>query len=219
MSFDSPQFSILKDAFARRILSRPSLCDLGSDSPDSDLDDFVLYLAQETWPVLPAYLQTLSAETRASLSSEDPESASIDALPTSVTDTLHAYAICAPDETPTFVRKVLTDFIEDASAPPPVWGSTRCTECEICEREVPLTYHHLIPRSTHDKVRKKGWHPEAMLNSVAWLCRPCHNVVHRTAKNEDLARHLYTIPLLLEREDIQRWGKYASRQRFGIRRG
>ena len=42
---------------------------------------------------------------------------------------------------------------------------------EICEREVPLTYHHLIPREVHDKVLKKKWHPEAMLNSVAWLCR------------------------------------------------
>ena len=52
-----------------------------------------------------------------------------------------------------------------------MWSKTRTTECEICEREVPLTYHHLIPREVHDKVRKKKWHPEAMLNSVAWLCR------------------------------------------------
>ncbi len=52
-----------------------------------------------------------------------------------------------------------------------MWFKTRTTECEICEREVPLTYHHLIPREVHDKARKKKWHPEAMLNSVAWLCR------------------------------------------------
>ena len=32
-------------------------------------------------------------------------------------------------------------------------------------------YHHLIPRSTHHKVLKKGCHPETMPNSVAWLCR------------------------------------------------
>ncbi|PUU77013.1 hypothetical protein B9Z19DRAFT_1087181 [Tuber borchii] len=56
-----------------------------------------------------------------------------------------------------------------------------------------------------------------MINSVAWLCRPCHSTVHRCAPNEVLAREYYTVALLLEREDIQRWRAYASKQRVGGR--
>ncbi|KAG1774565.1 hypothetical protein EV702DRAFT_1122875 [Suillus placidus] len=79
---------------------------------------------------------------------------------------------------------MLHDFISQACAPPPVWTSTCTKECEICEREVRLTCHHLIPRSTHAKVlKKKGrqMHPESMINFVAWLCRPCHSLAHIAA--------------------------------------
>jgi len=43
--------------------------------------------------------------------------------------------------------------------------------------------------------------------------RPCHSAVHHVASNEDLARSFYTVDLLLERDDIQKWKKYASRQK------
>jgi hypothetical protein len=48
--------------------------------------------------------------------------------------------------------------------------------------------------------------------------RQCHTAVHNVATNEELAQHYYTVELLLQREDIQKWGRYASKQRFGIRR-
>ena len=84
---------------------------------------------------------------------------------------------------------------------------------------MPLTYHHLIPREVHKKVLKRGWHEEAVLNSVAWLCRPCHSMVHRMESNEELARRWYTVEKLLEREDVQRWRVWVGRQRWGVRRG
>lgn len=34
--------------------------------------------------------------------------------------------------------------------------------------------------------------------------------------NEELARNFYTMELLLERDDLQKWKKYASKQRFGV---
>jgi len=49
--------------------------------------------------------------------------------------------------------------------------------------------------------------------------RPCHTAVHNVARGEELARHYYTVELLLEREDIQKWQKYAAKQRFGVKRG
>ncbi|KAF7796280.1 hypothetical protein EIP86_007456 [Pleurotus ostreatoroseus] len=208
------QFAAFKDCLARRIIAKS---DSGIDDP-SELDDFTLYLASEVWLGLPEPLRTASYATRTHTPSID--SLLLDSTPTSFADTLTSCGLAADtDDALALLRKTLEDYIADVCAPPPVWSSTRTTECEMCERAVPLTYHHLIPREMHAKVLKKKWHPEEMLNSVAWLCRPCHSTVHRVTSNEDLARNFYTLDLLLEREDIQRWRAYAAKQRWGVKRG
>ncbi|KAI0782773.1 hypothetical protein C8Q75DRAFT_786777 [Abortiporus biennis] len=223
---NTPQYTLFKDALAKKIISKPGMLadptTLPSSSLDdeafNDLDDFTSFLSSEVWPNLPKSLREATHESRTSI--PDLDSVPLDNTPTSFIDTLISCGLSDDSESAiSFLRKVLEDYIDDATAPPPVWSKTRTKECEICEREVPLTYHHLIPRETHAKVLKKKWHPESMINSVAWLCRPCHSAVHHVASNEDLARYLYTVELLLEREDIQRWRRYASKQRFGIRRG
>ena len=164
----SPQFSILTDAIAHRLLRYP---DLGSsEEPGSALDEFASYLASEAWATLPDSVRTATYETKESVPSESE--VPLDTLSPAFVDTLVSYGIAGDDEDATkFLSKVLAAYLGQATAPPPVWSSTRTEECEICEREVPLTYHHLIPKSTHAKVLKRRWHPESMLNSVAWLCR------------------------------------------------
>lgn len=79
------------------------------------------------------------------------------------------------------------------------------------------TYHHLIPRQMHAKAVKRGWHKEWELNKVAWLCRACHSYVHKIATNEELARELYSIELLTEREDVQKWANWVGRVRWKSR--
>lgn len=170
---DSPQFSTFKDCLARRILAYPGILDRSeaeSAAGSDPLDDFTAYLAEEIWPYLPSALQEATYENREAV--PDVDGLSLDNVPTILSDTLVSCGFTqdADDATP-FLRKVLKSYVSETCAPPPMWSKTRTTECEICEREVPLTYHHLIPREVHDKVRKKKWHPEAMLNSVAWLCR------------------------------------------------
>ena len=235
----SPQFSTFKDCLARRLLSTSNLLTNSSEGSDDPLDDFTSYLAAEVWSSLPVSLHNASYESLSSDSilkgmASDPSSIPLDAIPipTSFFDTLTSYSFFGDaDDCTKFLRKVLSDYLIEATAPPPVWKQTRTKECEICERSwVRLTYHHLIPRSVHVKVLKKKWHPESMLNSVAWLCRwvdyvnsglgvakvpgrPCHSAVHHVASNEDLARYFYTVDLLLERDDIQKWKKYASKQK------
>jgi len=208
----SEQFSVFKDCLARRFIAQPTA------DETSDLDDFTSYLADEVWPFLPAVLREASYDTRDKLPEAD--TISLDNTPTSFVDTLVSYGLSSDDDAAlTLLRKVVVDYIAQISAPLPQWGSTRTETCELCERAVPLTYHHLIPRSTHTKVLKSKWHPERMLNSVAWLCRPCHTVVHACATNEELARNFYSMKLLLERQDLQKWRGYAAKQRFGTRRG
>ena len=175
------QFSTFKDCLARRLLSTSNLPTDGSEGSDDPLYDFTSYLASEVWPSLPISLREASYE---SLSSNDvlremrsdPSSIPLgDAvpIPTSFFDTLTSYSLFGDaDDCTRFLRNVLSDYLAGTTAPPPVWKQTRTEECEICERSwVRLTYHHLIPRSVHAKVLKKRWHPESMLNSVAWLCR------------------------------------------------
>ncbi|KAL1666959.1 hypothetical protein GGF50DRAFT_49706 [Schizophyllum commune] len=214
MDTNLSQYGLYKDALARRIIR---LCEDGSTASD-DLEDFASYLADETFPSLPLSLREATYETRDSV--PDVDELALDSTPASFADTLISYGLAEdPEGALELLRKAIADYVSDACAPPPIWSATRAQECELCERRVPLTYHHLVPRSTHAKALKKRWHPESILNSVAWLCRPCHTAVHHAASNEDLAQKYYTLDLLMGREDLQRWARYASKQRFGVRRG
>ncbi|EJD00548.1 uncharacterized protein FOMMEDRAFT_91092 [Fomitiporia mediterranea MF3/22] len=217
-------FDLFKDCLASRVLVRLSGSAQG-DTGDSteDLDEFSLYLAQEAWPTIPQSMRGLTYNTSPIPEAEDIP---INISPTLI-DTLFAYGILPsgsldgpdPDAAQAFILHVLTSYIPLATQSPPQWSSTRTSECEICSRAVPLTYHHLVPRSMHERAVKRGWHPPEMLRSVAWLCRPCHSAVHAVASNEELAKEFYTLDRLLARPDIQRWEKYAAKQRWGARRG
>lgn len=45
-------------------------------------------------------------------------------------------------------------------------------------------------------------------------------MTHKVANTETLAREYYTIEKLMEREDMQKWAAYQSKQRLkGPRRG
>lgn len=226
----SPQYTLFKDTLASHLFRSDSLNNNpNGDSADQSLEDFTSYLASEAWPVLPAHLHTITHDSLQTLPptlrptgdvDEYVATLSLDAVSHSFIETLTSYERVADDDDAIkLLRKVVARYIEQAIAPPPVWSSTRTRECEICEREVPLTYHHLVPRSVQAKALKRGWHSESVVNKVAWLCRPCHTAVHGVASNEELAESYHTVELLLEREDIQRWRKYASKQRFGVRRG
>ncbi|EJD52758.1 hypothetical protein AURDEDRAFT_55402 [Auricularia subglabra TFB-10046 SS5] len=200
----------------RETLAAHILAKAGAQAADGDeLDDFTSYLASEAWTALPASVRDASYEH------PSPPFELHDA-PVAFSDSLVAYGV-VPDaeDALRLLRAAVDAFVEQASSPPAIGKQTRAgvDGCEVCTRDMPLTYHHLIPRSVHSKVLKRGWHPAERLNAVAWLCRSCHSTVHRVASNEDLARNFYTVDLLIEREDIQRWRAWASRQRYGKRLG
>ena len=164
----STQYQFFKDCLACRIISQSISTDSNEDA--SQLNEFSSFLSLEVWPCLPSSICEVSYETRERL--PDLDAITLDNIPVPFSDSLILYGLCDNwDAAREFLRKVLLDYIKEACAPPPVWSATRTIECEMCEREIPLTYHHLIPRSTHIKVLKKRWHPESMLNAVAWLCR------------------------------------------------
>lgn len=109
------------------------------------------------------------------------------------------------EEVPEWLLNQLNaDLEEDDELPP---GA-----CPMCERIMPLTFHHLRPRTMHDKYIKMGFTKEE-LNSGVDLCRPCHSAVHSTYSNDMLAKSFYTLELLMQDESILKWIKYISKQR------
>ena len=142
----------------------------------------------------------------------------VELLPPTVSDSLTTYGLIQSDasDIDRFMEPILESYITTSVSPPPEFTpsitATRPDGCEICDREqLPLTYHHLIPRQMHDKAVKRGWHKEWELNKVAWLCRACHSFLHRIASNEELARDLFSVEALMEREDVQKWAQWVGR--------
>ncbi|KAF4267584.1 hypothetical protein CNMCM8714_003184 [Aspergillus fumigatus] len=226
----------------KRSTRKPATDGAGADTRASDssslpsrvnpeeLAEFIDFLASETFPSLPADLQTLSYSSiqhdpvladkyAASPLPRSLLESTTATIPVAVSESLSVYGLVPdPSDVPDFFSPVLSEYVASVTAPPPVWATTRTDACEICERHwIPLSYHHLIPRGVHAKVLKKGWHEEWMLNSVAWLCRACHSFVHRMASNEELAREYYTVERIMEREDVQDWAKWVGRVRWKAR--
>lgn len=196
------------------------------DDP-SQLVEFSDFLANEIFPSLPQELQTISYQAlqddvRLSDKWSLPLSLStyeeiMDLIPPSVSEGLEAYGLIQPpiSDLQSFLSPVISAYLTAATAAPPKWAETRVSACEICERDwMPLTYHHLIPKAVHAKVLKRGWHDEKQLNSVAWLCRACHSFVHKMASNEELAKDYYTVELICEREETQKWAQWVGKVRW-----
>ncbi|WP_083251742.1 hypothetical protein [Pseudomonas sp. 21C1] len=59
--------------------------------------------------------------------------------------------------------------------------------CELCARAAPLTRHHLIPKTLHDKPYvQKHYSREQRITATLWVCRACHNQIHRLFSEKDL---------------------------------
>lgn len=82
--------------------------------------------------------------------------------------------------------------------------------CVLCQRIIPLTFHHLIPRLTHKKNYNKD-KDQSLLNKGIWVCRACHSGLHSIYDEETLALQYYTLDLLLGSERIVKMAKYFSK--------
>lgn len=123
----------------------------------------------------------------------------------------------------TVERDALCAMIEDD-------GPSEHGTCATCSRELPLSFHHLIPKEVHHQwVGKeppfayRRDHPEkaqilltrTTLGSHGILvCRPCHSAIHRSASNRELAaRYCTRTALLEENAAFARFVEYARRRR------
>ena len=94
--------------------------------------------------------------------------------------------------------------------------------CEMCERDIRRSFHHLIPKETHNRYLKKGKLPSNIVNGEltrTWLnkygvmvCRTCHSAIHSAVPNNDLAENYNSLDLLLTHPKIYAFAKYNSQQ-------
>lgn len=91
--------------------------------------------------------------------------------------------------------------------------------CQLCHRtQFPLTRHHLIPLSRHNKVRtQRNFSREQMSKEIAMLCRPCHSQIHRLFDNHELASYYHTIASLQEHSEVQKFVKWVKKRPVGMK--
>ncbi len=84
--------------------------------------------------------------------------------------------------------------------------------CALCERDAPLTFHHLIPKKVHRRPRFAKRYTRDELAAGIDVCRLCHKAIHRFHDEMTLARDYSTLDALRGDERILRHVAWASRQ-------
>ena len=84
--------------------------------------------------------------------------------------------------------------------------------CALCERDHPLTYHHLIPRTLHRKRWAKVRFSADALQAGIWVCRDCHDAIHRFISHRELAESHRSVEALLGHEQVGRFVRWVRTQ-------
>lgn len=87
--------------------------------------------------------------------------------------------------------------------------------CELCGRDKPLSFHHLIPRHCHRKKRYRRLYTlDEMRRRGLYLCSLCHGGIHDLIPDEDELGRLYnTRDSLLAHEGVARHVEWARKQK------
>ncbi len=86
-------------------------------------------------------------------------------------------------------------------------------QCEICEKELPLTFHHLIPKRCHsNKWFRKRYSREEMNTRGIYVCRKCHSYIHTVAGQKELGRDYNTLENLLKHEKMASYKGFMTRR-------
>ena len=85
------------------------------------------------------------------------------------------------------------------------------TRCALCDRDRPLTFHHLIPKALHRKKRYRALGRAALAQGVD-LCRDCHDAVHRFIDEKTLGAHFSTLDALRAHPDVAKFVAWVRRR-------
>lgn len=108
-------------------------------------------------------------------------------------------ATCPPQVEDEDISTFLDRLVQHLNAlfHPSVPETTDPSTCCLCDREMPMTWHHVIPKDVHKKFLKKGYTKQELARTIP-LCRMCHSAVHMFFTNEELGVSYNTPEKLLE---------------------
>ncbi|MDP3815795.1 hypothetical protein [Pseudomonas sp.] len=88
--------------------------------------------------------------------------------------------------------------------PEPIRLPPQPDACELCARIVALTRHHLIPKALHDRPYVQKRHAKSeRIGATLWVCRACHNQIHRLFSEKELALNYNSRDTLLGDERLR----------------
>ena len=87
----------------------------------------------------------------------------------------------------------------------------KLTRCQMCERELKLTKHHLIPLTRHKNKKIKARFSKEELQQLILLCRECHNQIHALISEKDMAETHFTLKSLLHHEGVARFVQWVKK--------
>ena len=85
--------------------------------------------------------------------------------------------------------------------------------CTLCEREVALTFHHLVPRKLHKRKRFARQYSREQLNAGIMICQRCHKGLHRLYSETELGSRLNTEQALRDDDAVSRHISWVAKQK------
>ncbi|NEQ98147.1 MAG: hypothetical protein F6K30_15755 [Cyanothece sp. SIO2G6] len=85
--------------------------------------------------------------------------------------------------------------------------------CPFCQRQVSLTFHHLIPKKVHRRPYFKKNFSKETLNQGVDICRLCHSGIHQHYDEMVLAKSFNSLEALLADEALRRHFDWVAKQK------
>jgi hypothetical protein len=86
--------------------------------------------------------------------------------------------------------------------------------CDLCRREKPLTFHHLIPKAVHRRRRFQKRHTKDELRSRGiYICQLCHSGIHDLIKERELAENFATKDALMNHPAVRKHVSWVKKQK------
>lgn len=85
--------------------------------------------------------------------------------------------------------------------------------CQLCGREKPLTFHHLIPRKLHRRAHYQKHYTREELNQGIDICRACHNGIHCLYSEIQLAKSFASLYALQTDRALARHVAWVAKQK------
>jgi len=90
-------------------------------------------------------------------------------------------------------------------------------QCPLCGRTLHLTFHHLIPKKMHRRTYFKKHFDKVRLAEGIDICRKCHDGIHKTYTEMELAKSFNTLESLQNDETLATHFQWVGKQRVNAK--